>query len=130
MGTRVRKVEEAVRRVIADMLLFGNIRDPRVQGKAGSIGITGVKVSPDLSVAHIYVDLQGCTGNETQRVIDGLKSAAGTIRREVGKKIPMRRIPELVFERDSSIDHGLAIERVLTELREQKDPGGEPEQSP
>lgn len=119
MGTRQRRVEEALRRAIADMLLFGRIRDPRVQGKAGMIGLTGVKVTADFSQARVFVDLQGCTDKETDRVIAGLTSAAGPIRRELGKKVQLRRVPELIFERDASIDRGLAIERVLAELRDE-----------
>ncbi len=83
------------------------------------IGITGVRVTADFAQARVFIDLQGCTDKQAQRVLDGLASAAGSIRREVGKKVPLRRLPELLFERDTSIDRGLAIERVLAEIRDE-----------
>lgn len=51
-----------------------------------------------------------------EKAMQGLKSAAGFIRRELGKRIDLRYTPEFVFELDDSIEHGANIERLLNNI--------------
>ncbi len=122
-NNRVQRVEEALRRAISEVILFGNLRDPRLRQKA-SIGITAVRVSPDLSIARIFVD-PVTADTDVETLLAGLKAAAPVIRRELGRKVQLRRIPELRFFRDESVEKGLAIERVLLELRDEQAADGE-----
>lgn len=117
MSTRQSRVEQLLRREIAGMLLRGDVKDPRI-GNTAAISITGAKVSADLSVARIFVDLMGEEGN-FPRVLKGLNAGAGVLRGQLSRVVRMRRMPSLRFERDPSIEHGAAIERVLAELRDE-----------
>ena len=97
------RVEETLRRGIADVLLIGGLRDPRLQGV--NFSVTGVKVDADLTLARVFVDILS-QGADEAAVLAGLRAAAAAVRHE------------LRFERDTSIQAGLQVERILAELRE------------
>lgn len=113
---RQQRVEELMRREIAQMLLRGELRDPRLS-PASAVSITGVDVSGDLSVARVYVDVLA-ESLRSADVIQALASGAGLIRHKLGERLVMRRVPELRFEADESIARGARVERILSELRE------------
>ena len=80
--------------------------------------MTAVRVSPDLSVARVFVDvLQG--GPEVGSVVAGLNAARGVFKRHLGKVLTLRRTPSIRFEHDDSIGHGTRIEQVLAEIHAQ-----------
>jgi ribosome-binding factor A len=117
VGRRQQRVEELLRRELAQMLLRGELRDPRLS-PASAVGITGVDVSADLSVARVYVDVLA----ESLRIDDVLaafEGGAGVLRHKLGERLQLRRMPELRFVHDESIGRGARIEAILTELREQ-----------
>jgi ribosome-binding factor A len=104
---RTRKVNETVREVVASMLLE-EIADPRL----ALVTVTGAEVSPDFSVATIYVIAHG--GEERYaEVLEGLESAKGRIRSLLGKRVKMRLTPELTFAIDESVDEGMRINEAL-----------------
>jgi ribosome-binding factor A len=109
------RVEETLRRAIADVLLVGGLRDPRLQGVTFSV--TGVKVDADLTLARIFVDILS-QGADVAAVLAGLRAASAAVRHEVKDKVQMRRIPNLRFERDESIEHGLKIEKLLLKIKD------------
>lgn len=117
MSTRLQRVEQMLRRELADILLRGGLRDPRLRDIA-SVSITGVKVSPDLGQAQVYVDVLA-GGADPARIIEGLNAGASAIRAKLGGRIRLKRTPNLRFLHDQSIEHGRRIETVLAELREQ-----------
>lgn len=85
------------------------------------ISVTAVRVSPDLSVARVFIDvLEG--GPDVTRVVEGLNAAGGVFKRHLGRVLKLRRTPSLRFEHDDSIEHGTRIEQVLAELKEQESP--------
>ena len=101
------------------MLIHGELRDPRLS-PASAVGITGVEVSGDLSVAKIYIDVL----TESLRradVLAALTSGGGRIRSKLSERLDLRRIPELRFMADEAITRGARVEAILTELRD----GGE-----
>jgi ribosome-binding factor A len=114
MSTRMERVEETLRRAIADVLLIGGLRDPRLQGVTFSV--TGVKVDADLTLARVFVDILS-QGADVDAVLAGLRAAAAAVRHEVKDKVQMRRIPNLRFERDESIEQGLKIEKLLLKIK-------------
>ncbi|MCA9698619.1 MAG: 30S ribosome-binding factor RbfA [Myxococcales bacterium] len=115
MGRRQQRVEELLRREIAQMLLRGELRDPRLQ-PASAVGITGVEVSADLSVAKIYVDVL-TEALRLDDVIEALESGAGLMRHKLGERVQLRHTPQLRFFHDHSIERGNRIESILSELR-------------
>lgn len=126
MSTRLQRVEEMLRRAVAEVLLFDGLRDPRLQ-PVSAISVTGVKVSADLSSARVYVDVSKADA-DVETVLAGLKAGAGTVRRHLGGRIHLKRTPRLTFVSDESIERGTAVERILDEIRTQSpdgDGGGE-----
>lgn len=105
-----RRVSELIHIHLSD-LLERKIKDPRLE----MVTITDVEVSPDASRADVYFSaLGGDQSREEAR--EGLKSAAGWLRRELGRHLRLRRTPELVFHYDRSMERGERISSILDEL--------------
>lgn len=97
-------------------ILQKKVRDPRVQG----VTITDVQMVGDLSMAKVYYTIMSNLASDNQRAQTGLEKATGTIKRELGRKLTLYKIPDLVFEKDQSIEYGNKIDQMLRAL-EQKD---------
>jgi ribosome-binding factor A len=108
MFPRSRRIEDLLRTEMADML-FGEIKDPRIQGL---VTIMRVEVSEDLCHAKFFVSVFG-NGSERESVLKGLNKAKGFIRRTLGHRLKLRRIPELHFQLDQSLDDQEKIEKLL-----------------
>ena len=105
-----RRVSELVHIHLSN-LLERKIKDPRLE----LVTITDVVVTPDSSRADVYFSaLGGEEGQEDAR--EGLQSAAGYLRRELGRELRLRNIPELVFHYDRSLERGERISTILDEL--------------
>jgi len=116
---RKERVEGLLQQVVCEILQ--EIKDPRV----GFLTVTGIKMSPDLRQAKIYFSVIG-DDQARETTLQGLKSAKGFIRTELGKKIRLRFIPEIEFVIDRSLDHGLKIFSLLKQVeREERIPRGE-----
>jgi ribosome-binding factor A len=110
------QVGESIRQVIADLLLT-ELRDPRI----GFVTVTGVQVTPDLSVATVRVSVMG-SDDERAQALAGLESAAGFLRTRVGRTLSTRVTPEIRFELDRGLEHAARINRILGELRGEGEP--------
>src|SRR5579864_144170 len=95
---RIRRVDEAIRQVRADVLA-GDLADPRV----GFVTVTDVKTSPDLRSARVFVSV---LGDDVARAdsLAGLRSAHGLLQRQIGAQLHLRRTPALQFEYDPTTD--------------------------
>lgn len=111
-SVRAHRVAAEIQAAVADLLTRGAIHDPRI----GFITLTGVEVSPDLSVARIYYSMIGTDAQKAETQA-GLTAAKGFIRREVTKRVKLRVSPEVFFTFDPSLDEGDKIERLLKEVR-------------
>lgn len=109
---RVNRVGEQIKKEIVDIVRH-EIKDPRV----GFVTIMDVEASGDLQHATIFVSVMG---NEEQRkgTMEALQKAAGFIRSEVGRRIRLRRTPELHFKLDTSLDYSSRISEVLRDIEE------------
>jgi ribosome-binding factor A len=117
---RVSRVASLLQQEVSQMLL-NDIKDDRVG--AGMVSITDVDVSGDLQHAKIYVSIYG-TEEARKETMAGLQSATGFVRRELGKRIRLRRTPEVRFIEDRGIERGdrmLALLNRLSEEREDKE---------
>ena len=126
MGKRKARLNEQLKREIS-ALIRTQVRDPRV----GLVTITAVEVAADLGSARVFVR---APGDEAERVstLQGLEAAAPFLRSSLGKILSVRRIPELRFQRDRSLEHAQRIEEVLAEIgplaaAETEGPEAEPE---
>ncbi|MFW6082533.1 MAG: 30S ribosome-binding factor RbfA [Chloroflexota bacterium] len=111
MGKRYqRRVSELIQ-IHLSLLLERRIKDPRLE----MVTITGVDVSPDASHAKVYFSAVG--GDQSrEEAVEGLESASGWLRRELGRTLRLRRIPELNFRYDHSLERGERISNILNEL--------------
>lgn len=119
MFKRCEKVAEAIHEVISGLLVKG-VKDPRV----GFVTITGVKVTDDLHLATIYFSVIGSDADR-KGTEAGLNSARGYLRRELGKTLTMRYIPDLLFRYDDSVEYGSRIENLLKQIHETEEADAE-----
>ncbi len=121
MSKRLARLNEQLKREISALLRTG-VRDPRV----GVVTITGVDTARDLGSARVFVRI---LGDEAERdaSLAGLQAAAPFVRRELGQMLRIRRVPELRFQEDRSMDHAMRIEALLGEVLPEG--GGEPDGS-
>lgn len=112
------RLNEQFKREISE-ILARKVRDPRV----GRLLITEVAVTSDLWAAKVYFRLLEGDRDKTQ-VLEGLEAAAPFVRKELGKVLRIRRIPELRFLYDSTIDSASRIEEVLREVLPHDDEAG------
>jgi ribosome-binding factor A len=112
MSRRIERLNEQMKREVSDILRF-EVRDPRV----GIITVTEARVAPDLSFARLYVSPMGDEA-EKKEAFKGLEAAAPYIRRELGKRLKIRQIPELRFEQDNALEYGMHIDKLLSEIKQ------------
>ncbi|NEP82327.1 MAG: 30S ribosome-binding factor RbfA [Okeania sp. SIO3B3] len=113
---RISRVASLIKREVSQMLLYG-IKDDRVG--IGMVSITDVDVSGDLQHAKIFVSIYGSEEVRFQ-TMEGLKSATGYVRSELGHRIRLRRTPEVIFVEDRSIERGTQIISLLNQLSEKR----------
>ncbi len=118
MNQRIERVQGEIREVLAEILVRGEIKDPRVRG-SGIITFTHVRVSGDLSHARVFFMVHGADEELLERVRGGLESASGYMRREIGKKLRLRIVPTLIFEVDRVFEKEEKVEAILRELAEE-----------
>lgn len=107
---RANRVAEQMKKELGD-IITRKLKDPRV----GFVTVTDVEVTGDLQQATVYVSV---LGNEKQKedTILGLMKARGFIRSEIGKRIRLRKTPEIMFEYDVALEYGNRIEDILRDL--------------
>jgi ribosome-binding factor A len=108
----MRRVNEAMREVLSDAIAT-EIKDPRV----GFVTVTGVKTSPDLRHARVYVSVLGDDAAR-QASLDGLRSAHGFLQHRLASELKLKHTPALTFEYDDTIDKGMRITELLDETRQ------------
>lgn len=113
---RVSRVGALIQREISQMLV-NDIKDDRVG--AGMVSVTDVDVSGDLQHAKIYVSIYG-TDEAREETMAGLKSATGYVRRELGRRVRLRRTPEVVFIEDRGIERGDRMLALLNQLSQER----------
>lgn len=117
---RIERLNEQLKRELTDVLL-NEVRDPRV----GRVTITEVRATPDLYHARVFVTSLG-DENERAQALEGLGAASAYIRGELGRRLHVRRIPELAFEWDETLEHARRIESLLREVRPAAPAPGDP----
>jgi ribosome-binding factor A len=105
-SNRIGRINEEVQRELA--ALIPTVKDPRV---TGMISVTAADVTPDLKFAKVYISV--LDKSDSEQVLKGLKSAAGYLRRELGRALNLRHTPELTFLRDDSMAKGAKILEML-----------------
>jgi len=112
---RSHRVGEQIQKEISALLLKG-LKDPRI----GFVTITEVKVTSDLGLARVYFTVMG-EEQVRRETAQGLTSAAPYLRRELGKRLRLRHVPELIFEFDTALEYGNRIASLLQEIKQKED---------
>lgn len=117
MAQRMRRVNESLRQVLSEALL--ELKDPRI----GFVTVTGVQASSDLRHATVYVSV---LGNEKKRLksMSGLDAAHGVLQARISRELRMKRTPQLEFEYDRTVEHGVRMSKLIDELAPGPDDNG------
>ena len=116
---RILRLNEQIREILSE-LLRREMRDPRL---GGLISITEVETTPDLAVSRVYFSVLG-TDDDAAEVLRTLRHAAGYLRRELGDRLRVRRMPTLDFRLDPSIARGARVMELLREIGQGDGAGG------
>ncbi len=115
-GYRIDRISEDIKREV--IAVIRELKDPRVMDKL--LTVVRVDVSSDASFAKVYISaIEGLAA--AKNAVKGLESATGYIRREIGKRLHLRKTPELKFIADDSIEHGMSIVKIMDDLRTDDD---------
>ncbi len=117
-GYKIDRITSDIRIALSEM--FRDLKDPRI---SSLLSIVKLNVSGDLSYATVYVS--AIEGSEaTAQSVKGLKSAAGYLRRELGSRLSLRKVPELRFVADDSIERSAHISGIINSLGDSSQGGG------
>jgi ribosome-binding factor A len=119
MSQRTQRLDSQIQQELME-LLQREMKDPRV----GFVTVTRVETAPDLRHARVWVSVYG-TDDERARSMDALHDASPWLRRRLGERLKIRRVPELSMRRDDSIEAGDRVLRLLHELEEGSGDDGE-----
>ena len=108
---RIERLNEQIKRELMD-LLRRELGDPRVAG----VTLTAVETTPDLYQARVYVTALGAD-EERKTALAGLRAARTRLRAELGRRLHIRRVPELEFTWDETLDQARRIESLLAQVR-------------
>ena len=105
----MRRVNEALRQVLSEAV--PQLKDPRI----GFVTVTGVKTSPDLRSARVFVSVLG-GDKRRDRSLAGLAAAHGVLQARVSQELRLKRTPQLAFEYDPSVEHGVRMSQLIDDL--------------
>ena len=117
-GNRQGRLGEEIRRIISELLLRG-LKDPRL---SAMISVTAVEVTSDGSYATVYLSVLGPDPDEEkaqlqqEETLEAMKSAKGFIRKEIGRQVKLRHVPDLIFRIDKSMEYGRHISKIIDGL--------------
>jgi ribosome-binding factor A len=109
---RTARINDLLRAELAD-LLRRKVKDPRV----GSVSVTAVITAPDLSHARVMVSL---LEPSSVAALEGLRRAAGFLRGELGRRLRLKKAPELLFELDQTVEASTRMDQLLESLAEER----------
>jgi ribosome-binding factor A len=116
MTHRIERLNHLIRQEIS-ILLQRHVKDPRL---GNFIAVTDVETSPDLKTAKIYISHLG-TEADKKATMTALNTATGFFRKELAKNLILRRVPELSFHWDDSIERAAHIEDLIERVQSEKE---------
>ena len=109
MSDRMRRVNEAVRAVLAEAI--GELKDPRI----GFVTVTGVDTSADLRQATVFVSVLG-SERKRAKSLAGLEAAHGVLQAQIASELRLKRTPQLTFQYDPTVEQGVRMSKLIDEL--------------
>jgi len=113
---RIEKVNSSIKRELANIILLGEVRDPRIS----FVTIINVDVSKDLQHARVRFSTLADTPKEINAAIAGFESGRGYIRKLISQRLALRYTPEFQFIYDKGIKHAADVDKVLEEIKKLK----------
>jgi len=110
----MRRVNESLRQVLSEALL--ELKDPRI----GFVTVTGVETSPDLRHARVFVSVLG-NDRKRERSMAALVSAHGVLQGRLSRELRLKRTPQLAFQYDPTVEHGVRMSKLIDELAPESD---------
>ena len=121
---RINRISEEVKKIVSELLTRG-LKDPRISSMTS---ITKVEVTGDLRYANIFVSVLG-DKSVKEETLEGLESAKGFIRKEIGNRMDLRYVPEPIFHLDESIEQGIYISKLIDKVNKiNEDKKGNPDE--
>jgi len=114
MAHRIERINSLIRREISELLQH-QVKDPRL---GTFVAVTEVSTSPDLKYAKVFVSYIG-DEEEKQKMLSVLAAASGFFRKELARNLRLRRIPELSFHWDDSIERGDRLSQLIDQVSSQ-----------
>jgi len=108
------RVGDLIREVISEMILR-DLGDPRLE----AVTVTEVEVTVDLKLARVFFSARGEKARE-ESAQKGLESAAGVIKKKLGRELRLRYMPELAFQVDRSFEYGSKIDRLIQTIQDEQ----------
>lgn len=108
---RLNRIDEELKKELSQIISY-ELKNPEA---TGMISVTKVKITPDLKYAKVYVSILNSKSDE--KTMEALKKSAGFIRSQIAKRVNLRITPELVFEKDDSMEYGMKIDSILKDLK-------------
>ncbi len=121
--SRSNRIEHQIQKEVCDLLLR-RVKDPR----AKLITITGVRVTHDLRQARVLYTMPRQEEHHADDIKKGLDSATGFIRSELGKRLRIKRVPQLEFVKDDLYEQALSVADTIAELERERNEDPEDEQ--
>ena len=119
-GHRQERLGGEIQKIIST-LLIRELKDPRLQN--AMVSVTAVDVTNDGSYATVYMTVLGYGAQDAEKkkkqeqdALDAMQKAKGVIKKEIGKQVKLRHIPELIFKIDTSLEYGRHIEEIIANL--------------
>jgi len=114
---RMRRVNESVREVLSEAIV--ELKDPRI----GFVTITGVETSADLRHAVVFVSVLG-SERKREKSLAGLEAAHGVLQGHIARELRLKRTPQLTFQYDPTVEHGVRMSKLINELAPDDDTAG------
>lgn len=111
MTRRTERLNDLIREEISELLLR-QVKDPRL---GGFLTVTKVNTSPDLRHAKVFISIMGSEG-EKKEALEGLASASSFFQRKLRGRLSLRRVPQLSFHKDDSIELGAHVLHLMKEV--------------
>ena len=108
-SARSARIADQIQRELAEVVRL-ELRDPRV----GLVTFTGVELSRDQSHAKVFFTVLGAP-SDSQDALEGLQRAAGFLRSELARRLTTRKVPELHFAYDESVERGIRLSQLIDE---------------
>lgn len=118
---RADRVADQIQMEVADILMR-KIKDPRVH----DVTVTDVELTGDLRIAHVFVTTME-TGEAERNIFVGLSKASGFVRAELGRRLSLRYLPDVIFKKDVSGPRGDRIMQLLEGLHDDSERPGTPD---